>query len=333
MCKDIWHHARYARNMAISMAKTIQEERMRWITPIMEGNTRLIDVIRICPYSRRSLLRWMAIYRLRGKEGLIPKSTAPYTSPHETPIHQKERIIALRKKRHLCAMKLHWILKEEGIYIPARTIHKILKQEGVIRTYRKRKTKYVYVKAERIPGELIEIDVKYVPGRVAGKRYFQYTAIDCASRWRHLRIFEEYGTYESVAFLKEVIEKFPHPIHAVKTDNGAPFTNYYLGTHKRSDMTVKHLHALDVFCGENNIIHYLIDPGKPAQNGTVERSHRSDQESFYERNTFFSPSDLKRKLRMWNTEYNNLVHCGLKGRSPNQFLREYQLQKVSNVIA
>ena len=183
--------------------------------------------------------------------------------------------------------------------------------------------KYQYVKAERLPGELVEIDVKYVPGRIGGKRYFQYTAIDCASRWRFLRIFEEYGTFESIEFLKEVIGRFPHPILSVKTDNGSPFTNYYLGTNRRSDLTVKTVHAFDRFCASQGIVHYLIDPGKPAQNGTVERSHRSDQESFYDRKSFSSPADLRRKLRVWNTEYNNLAHCGLQGQSPNQFLREY----------
>jgi len=52
-----------------------------------------------------------------------------------------------------------------------------------------------------------------------------------------------------------VIEIFKYKIQAIKTDDGAIFTN-----------------ALDLFCRENNIIHYLIDPGKPAQNGKVERS-------------------------------------------------------------
>ncbi len=323
MCKDIWHHAGYARNMAISMATTVQEERWRWIRPVLEKEVRLSDVIRICPHSRRSLLRWMAAYRAHGKAGLIPKSTAPYTSPNETPIRLKEHVIALRQRKGLCALKLHWMLEEKGISIPSRTIGKILKTEGLVRRYRVKRVKYKYIKAERQPGELVEIDVKYVPGRVDGKRYFQYTAIDCASRWRHLRVFEDQGTYESIAFLEDVIQRFPHPIGAIKTDNGSIFTNYFLGTNKRSDMTVKTLHPLDVFCASRGIVHYLIDPGKPAQNGKVERSHRSDQESFYDRNKFCSPADLRRKLGIWNTEYNDLAHCGLNGRSPNQFLREY----------
>jgi hypothetical protein len=69
-----------------------------------------------------------------------------------------------------------------------------------------------------------------------------------------------------------------------------------------------------------NIIHYLIDPGKPAQNGTVERSHREDQEKFYELNTFKSLKDLKGKMIKWNDYYNNLEHCGLDGKTPNEVL-------------
>lgn len=162
--------------------------------------------------------------------------------------------------------------------------------------------------------------MKYVPGRIANKRYYQYTAIDTASRWRHLEVYEEQTTHRSILFLQEIMRRFPYRVHAIKTDNGAVFTNYYLGTNKRSDMTVKTLHGLDIFCAKNNILHYLIDPGKPAQNGTVERSHREDQEKFYERNTFKSFTDLKRKLITWNIHYNNLEHCGLNGKTPNEML-------------
>ncbi|MBU4285116.1 integrase core domain-containing protein, partial [Patescibacteria group bacterium] len=80
------------------------------------------------------------------------------------------------------------------------------------------------------------------------------------------------------------------------------------------------LHDLDVLCNTMDITHYLIDPGKPAQNGKVERSHRTDQEHFYERNTFNSFEELKYKLRLWNMYYNDTKHCGLNGKTPNQTL-------------
>ena len=308
--------------MSISMAKDVQEERLRWVLLIVNKHMKLCDVTKICPHSERSLKRWKALYVKYGEEGLIPKSTRPYTQKNETPICIKEEVISLRKETGLCAMKLHWRLqKDKGLFVPVSTISKILKDEGLVRKYRKKKVKYKYIKAERKPGELIEIDVKHVPGRVLGKKYYQYTAIDTSSRWRYLKIFDQESTSHSIDFLEIVRKKFPYQIHAIKTDNHATFTNYYIGTNRRSDMTVKRIHGLDQYCATHNIVHYLIDKGKPAQNGTVERSHREDEEKFYQKNTFKDLSDLKSKIRIWNEYYNNLEHCGLQGKTPNDMLQ------------
>lgn len=315
------------------MVKTIKEERLRWVLPIAKKEVRLIDVAKVCPHSKRSLERWLASYQSLGEAGLEPRSTEPKTQKEETPIWLKERIIQLRKKTKKCALKIHWQLEKEGVYIHERTIGKILRKENLVRKYRVKKIKYKYIRAERKPGELIEIDVKYVPGRIANKRYFQYTAIDTASRWRYLKVYDEQSNGNSILFLEEVARLFPYKIQAIKTDNGAIFTNRYNGSYKRLDLMPKNLHSLDQFCQAQNIIHYLIDPGHPAQNGTVERSHREDQEKFYERNRFKTFEDLQRRLKRWNIYYNNLEHCGLNGQTPNEFLANYQLIKPPNVCA
>jgi transposase InsO family protein len=302
------------------MANTIPEERWRWLKPIINQEMKLVDVARVCPHSERSLKRWKKAYLEHGMEGLIPKSTKPKTQPNETPIRIKERVIEKRNQTKLCAKKIHWKLAKEGLVVPVSTVAKILKDAGLVRKYRMKKIKYKHIKVTRLPGELIEIDVKHVPGPIKGHTYQQYTAIDTASRWRHLEIFDEESTFHSIAFLKIVLKKFPHQIQAIKTDNHSTFTNYYLGTNKRSDMTVKTIHALDMFCGQNDIVHYLIDPGKPTQNGTIERSHGEDQRKFCEQNKFRSAVDLKKKIRLWNNYYNNLEHCSLNGRTPNEML-------------
>jgi len=129
------------------------------------------------------------------------------------------------------------------------------------------------------------------------------------------------------------MEKFEHTVQAIKTDNHSTFTNLYIGTNKRNDMTVKTVHPLDVFCHEKSIIHYLIDRGKPSQNGTVERSHREDEEKFYQKHTFDTLEDLQIKLRVWNDYYNDLEHCGLNGKSPNEFLENYKLTNPPKVRA
>lgn len=309
------------------MAKDIQEERWRWLKPIINNEMKLVDVAKVCPHSERSLKRWKRAYEEYGMDGLIPKSTAPKTSPRETSIRVKEEVKTLRKQTGLCAKKLHWRLEKQGIDIHERTIGKILKKEGLVRKYRTKKVKYKYLKAERQPGELLEMDVKYVPGAIAGLKYYQYTVIDTASRWRHLEVFDEQTTRHSIRMMEIVQERFPHTIQGLKTDNHSTFTNYYLGTNKRSDVSVKTIHALDLWCRAHNITHYLIDPGKPAQNGTVERSHREDEEKFYQQNSFRSVVDLKQKIRLWNEYYNNLEHCSLDGKTPNEVLYE----KVTNV--
>ena len=302
------------------MAQTIQEERWRWVKPIINKEMRLVDVARICPHSVRSLKRWKKMYEQFGLEGLIPKSTEPKTSPNETPIRLKELVIEKRNDTKVCAKKIHWKLKKDGVLVPVSTIGKILKDESLVKVYRMKKIKYKHIKVERLPGELMEIDVKHVPGPIADHKYYQYTAIDTASRWRHLEIFDEESTHHSVEFLKIVLKQFPYQIKAIKTDNHSTFTNYYVGGNKRSDLSVKTLHALDVYCAQLNIIHYLIDKGKPTQNGKIERSHGEDQRKFYEQNTFTSMADLKSKIVIWNEFYNNLEHCSLDGKTPLEML-------------
>lgn len=170
-------------------------------------------------------------------------------------------------------------------------------------------------------GDLVEIDIKYVPDLIRGKRYYQFTAIDCASRWRYLKIYDNYTNSDSTSFLQTLIKVAPFRIRAIKTDNGSNFTNRYTGYQKSTDPLNPRLHPFDLFCMKYNIIHYLIDPGKPAQNGRVERSHRSDQESFYDQVKIKNLDELRLKIRLWNMYYNDLEHCGLNGKTPNEMLQ------------
>jgi len=314
--------------MSKTMPNSTKEEKYRWIKPILDKEITIKQMAKVCPFSERTLKYWLADFRLGGLEELANKSTRPKSHPNETPIRIKERIIELRKTTGLCAKKLNYKLAKEKIIVSDRLIGKVLKSESLVRKYRAKKLKYCYLKLPLLAGELVEIDIKYVPRRVQNKRYYQFTAIDCASRWRYLKIYDDYSNGSSIEFLNELIAIAPFRIRAIKTDNGTNFTNRYTGYQKSADPMNPRLHPLDILCQKLNIIHYLIDPGKPAQNGKVERSHRTDQEMFYERNKFRTISELKKALRIWNTEYNNLEHCSLDGLTPNE-----ALIRVQNVCA
>jgi len=303
------------------MPNTTQEEKYRWLKPILEGDITIKAMAKVCPFSERSLKYWLANFRKHGFEGLKNMSTRPKSQPNEIPIRIKERVIELRKESKMCSRKLSWRLKKEGVVLHENTIQKIIKKENLVRKYRTRKVKWKYIKVPLQKGELVEVDVKYVPSLVGERQYYQFTAIDCSSRWRYLKIYENMGNSESMDFLKKLIGVSPFRIRSIKTDNGSCFTNRYTGYNKSTDPLNPKLHAFDVLCQKYNMIHYLIDPGKPAQNGKVERSHRTDQEKFYERYEFKDVLELIEKLRMWNIEYNNTEHCGLNGLTPNQALR------------
>lgn len=311
-----------------TMPNNTQQEKLRWITSILEKKITIKQMAQASPFSERTLKYWLSDYKKHGLIGLESKSRRPKSHPGETPIRIKERVIEMRKETGLCAQKLNYKLKKEGIIISSRTVNKILKAEGLVRKYRSRKLRYKYIKTSLAPGELVEVDIKYVPKKLKNRRYYQFTAVDCSSRWRYMEIYENMGNSEAMNFLNRLNKTADFRIRAIKTDNGSCFTNRYTGYLKSSDPLNPRLHPFDLECQKLNIIHYLTDPGKPAQNGKVERSHRTDQEHFYERIPFSTPAELRRKIKIWNNEYNNLEHCALDGLTPNE-----ALAKVQNVHA
>ena len=63
------------------------------------------------------------------------------------------------------------------------------------------------------------------------------------------------GNGDTIDFFKTILRTAPFKIRAIKTDNGACFTNRYTGYLKSSDPTNPRLHPLDLECQRLNIIH------------------------------------------------------------------------------
>ena len=108
----------------------------------------------------------------------------------------------------------------------------------------------------------MEIDIKYVPDKIKGKRYYQFTAIDSTTGWRHLAVYDDKSTHHALRLLKELMKTASFKIEAVKTDNDSCFANRYNGYY-RSDLPFPRKHCFDRLCDKSGITHYLIDPGKP----------------------------------------------------------------------
>ena len=67
-----------------TIPNSTQEEKCRWIKPILEDKITIKDMARVCPLSERALKYWLATYRKYGPEGLKNKSTRPKTHPRDT---------------------------------------------------------------------------------------------------------------------------------------------------------------------------------------------------------------------------------------------------------
>ena len=172
------------------------------------------------------------------------------------------------------------------------------------------------------PGERVQIDVKFVPaaclvGAAAGKKFYQYTAIDEFSRYRYLEAFEENSTYSSTQFLIHMLDHFQKlgfSVKCVQTDNGFEFTKRFGGS------APDNLSLFERALKERKISHKLIRPFTPRHNGKVERSHRKDNEYFYATHSFYSFNDFKAQLAVHLRKYNNFPMRPLNWISPKATL-------------
>jgi transposase InsO family protein len=166
-----------------------------------------------------------------------------------------------------------------------------------------------------------QMDVKYVPtvcysGSVPQK-FYQYTVIDEASRERFLYPYMEQSSYSTTDFVKRAIAYFGYKPEIIQTDNGSEFTHL-----KKTDR----VHPLDVLCKELEIKHQKIRPRTPRHNGKVERSHRNDQERFYNHMSFYNYQDLTIQMKRYLNRSNNIPMQVLGWKTPLQKRLELETQ-------
>ena len=190
-------------------------------------------------------------------------------------------------------------------------IYRILCRHNLNRLPRGTRTRKVHTKRyqKQVPGHHIQMDVKFLTfiGKAGGKtRRFQYTAIDDATRVRALKVYDRHTQANAIDFVDHVIEKFPFRIKEIRTDNGHEFQAKF------------HWHVED-----KGIRHAYIKPSSPQLNGKVERSHRSDQQEFYQLLSYKGDVDLESKLAEWENFYNFArPHGAHNGQTPYEILRE-----------
>jgi transposase InsO family protein len=259
--------------------------------------------------SRSQFYVWLRRHRETRVEGLQDRPRGPHISPYRIPPEIEALILHLRKERQYGAVRRSYYLRRyHQVFVSAPTILRVFRENQAPRVSLKRYHPRPRVRRETlVPGQSVQVDVKFLKGRSG--RFYQFTAIDEATRYRVLKLFGHNTIKSAVDFDEELRRRLPFAIQRITTDHGSEF-----GT----DFTW-HLHDL-------GIDHRYIPRGYPESNGKVERNHRTDQEEFYRRVRFRTLEELQTKLRTWEHEYNHLrPHLALKGQTPVERLCELRV--------
>jgi transposase InsO family protein len=282
---------------------------------VLQHAERTGQVSKTCRYfgiGRASFYRWKRAYERDGEDGLANAKPIPKSSPNQTPVEVEEKVLHLRRKYHLGPERIMWYMaRYHAVRMSGATIYRILKRHGLNRLPRGTRLRKIHTKRynKQVPGHHIQMDVKFLTfiGKNGQKvRRFQYTAIDDATRVRALKIYKRHTQANAIDFVNHIIDKFPFRIREIHTDNGHEFQAKF------------HWHVEDL-----GIRHAYIKPSSPQLNGKVERSHRSDQQEFYQLLTYKGDVDLEERLDEWERFYNfHRPHGAFKGKTPYEALRE-----------
>jgi hypothetical protein len=320
--------------------KALAKIRLQWFREFKKYQ----NVSRICRMfgiSRSKFYYWKKRLDLSSSSGkslttkakrLISYSRKPKASPKEYPEETIKLIVKIRKRTGRGADHIWFILRDRYcIYVSVTGIYKVLKRNGLIKAVKhKQKRNETYEAPKYLPGEKIQIDVKYVKlidaiAKRLGKAYrwvYQYTALDVATGIKCKMIYETHDPDASVDFLTKVRMFYPFPIKVIQTDNGFEFT-----WRLHPEITKTHPFALQCYLFAYG--HHLIPPAYPKANSHVERTHRIDEEEVYRGRTFTSLGKLH-KINLKTLRYFNekRPQKSKHFNSPLQFaILKFQLQK------
>ena len=275
-----------------------------YATKLYRNGYPISFVCRRYKISKSSLMRWNRKFD-GTKESLMDKSHKPLT-PHpnsHTELEIKWIKDFIRRNPHISMSELYGKLRtEKGYSRTAPSLFRVLRKLGFY-VNKEKHEKYVPKKYDTPTdiGIKWQMDVKHVPTEcysgTTPDKFYQYTIIDEASRERFIYPYKEQSSFSTIDFVKRAILYFGYQPKIIQTDNGQEFT-YTMKTNR--------IHPLDVLLNELNITHQLIRPRTPRHNGKVERSHRNDQNRFYNYLKFYSYEDLKYQMKNYLNRSNNI---------------------------
>ncbi|HEV7780841.1 MAG TPA: IS3 family transposase [Chitinophagaceae bacterium] len=138
---------------------------------------------------------------------------------------------------------------------------------------------------------------------VGNRKFRTFNVIDdCTREVLAIEVDTSLSSRRIIRTLERIIEHRGIP-QAVRTDNGPEFTS----------------HHFEGWCREKKIEIQFIQPGKPMQNGYIERFNRLYREAVLDAYLFFDLYQVKQLTAEWMEEYNcRRPHEGLNNQTPEE---------------
>ena len=189
------------------------------------------------------------------------------------------------------------------------TVQRILERQGLNQLPRPARPKPRRYEKQR-PGELLHLDLKYLPALRNARHDFEFAAVDDFSREAVVSIRTDQTSAAAAAFLEQVVATLPYRIEAVLTDNALAFT-------------MRHAHHADRLtrfqqvCAALDIRHLLLRPYAPQSNGKVERFFRTINDECLDVRPLFTFAARSRAVDKFVWYYNHeRPHLSLGGMTP-----------------
>jgi putative transposase len=248
-----------------------------WAADARVGRVNFAALCRAYGVSRETGYKWLRRFLETGgrRDALADRSRRPLSNPGAVPEDVVDLVIKARKARPYwgpVALRL-WLINrgEDEASLPApSTIGSILKRHGLVRPRQKRRRTSPTMPGKpsveaNCPNDVWAVDYKGQFRTADGQLCYPLTLVDCFSRYL-LRCEGLPSTDERRArqVLESAFREYGLPAR-IRSDNGSPFASTGVGG----------LTKLSVWWIKLGIRHERIEPGKPQQNGRLERFHRT----------------------------------------------------------
>jgi transposase InsO family protein len=300
-------------------AKTTPKGRFLLCQRVIEHGWSRAEAAAAAGISERTASKWLARFRGEGTEGLLDRSSQPWSRPTQL-APERVAVIAGLRRLHMTAAEI-----AECLGMPISTVSAVLLRIGLGKRSRLEPPEPPNRYERRRPGELLHIDIKQLgvinrPGhRVLGRGArawgeghtrsigagweYVHVAIDDATRLAYVEVLDDQTGATAVGFLRRAVRHFADRgvrVERVMTDNGAAY--------------ISMVHR--IACKALGIRHLRTKPYRPRTNGKAERFIRTMLGGWAYAAIYRDSAQRRQALDVWVDFYNHRRPHGSLGRHP-----------------